>query len=603
MPDSTAQSDSAAESMPDKTSTEATPAELLAGNIRQMEKILGDISSVYKHQDTDPFHLGDASSAWFEAISKDPQKIFQAGFQYWQDAMKLYQQSALSLMGGSSEPVIAEAGGDRRFHHEAWQDQPVYNLIKQSYLLSSRWMRDLVSDVEGLDKQTAEKVSFFTERYLDSLSPTNFAATNPAVIEKTIESNGANLAKGLENMLADLKRGDGKLKISMTDKEAFELGENIATTPGKVIFRNRMLELLQYSPTTESVYTRPLLVIPPWINKYYVLDLQPKNSLIKWLVEQGHTVFVVSWVNPDASYNDTSFDDYVTEGIGACLDAIEQATGQKQINAIGYCIGGTLLATALAYFKVTGDQRITSATFLTTMLDFSEPGELGVFTDQKQVDKLDQEMQENGYLEGNSMAGTFNLLRANDLIWSFYINNYLLGNDPRPFDLLYWNSDSTRMPAKMHSWYLKKFYIENLLCQPGGVEVNEVPIDLGTIELPVCFVSAIEDHIAPWKSTYAGAHLFSGSVRFILGGSGHIAGVVNPPDRKKYGYRVTSKPPQDPDKWFQQAKVNEGSWWPEWQRWISRKAGKKVSPRIPGDGGLAVIEDAPGTYVRVHLGD
>jgi polyhydroxyalkanoate synthase len=332
------------------------------------------------------------------------------------------------------------------------------------------------------------------------------------------------------------------------------------------------------------------------------MDLQPKNSLIKWLVDQGHTVFVVSWINPDESYRDTGFEDYVIDGVGAALSAIEKATGQKKINAIGYCIGGALLATALAYYKATGDDRITSATLLTTMLDYSDPGELGVFVDQKQVDSLDLQMQDNGYLEGSSMATTFNMLRANDLIWSFYINNYLLGNDPRPFDLLYWNSDSTRMPAKMHSWYLQNFYVDNLLCQPGGISIDGVEIDLSTVDVPICFVSTIEDHIAPWKSTYAGAKLFSGPVQFILGGSGHIAGVVNPPSEKKYGYRVTNKPPANPEKWFTSAEQNEGSWWPEWQRWISRKAGKKVPARKPGDGKLKVIEDAPGSYVKVRLG-
>jgi len=588
---------------PETPTSEVDPSQMLANNIKQIEALLREISNGHTPLNHDPFNLSEACSAWFEVISKNPEKVFEAGLQYWQDAMKLYQQSALALMGaGNGDQVISEEKGDRRFKHEAWQDQPVYNLIKQSYLLTSRWARDLVTDVEGLDKQTAEKVAFFTERYLDSLSPTNFAHTNPAVIEKTIESNGENLVKGLKNMLGDLKKGNGSLQITMTDTEAFELGKNVATTPGKVVFRNRMLELLQYAPATDSVYSKPLLVIPPWINKYYVLDLQPKNSLIKWLVDQGHTVFVVSWVNPDESYRDTGFEDYINDGISAALEAIEKATGQKKVNAIGYCIGGALLATALAYFKANGDDRISSATLLTTMLDYSDPGELGVFVDQKQVDSLDVKMQENGYLEGSSMATTFNMLRANDLIWSFYINNYLLGNDPRPFDLLYWNSDSTRMPAKMHSWYLQSFYIDNLLCKPGGIEINGTKIDLSTIDIPVCFVSTVDDHIAPWKSTYAGAKLFSGPVRFILGGSGHIAGVVNPPSDKKYGYRVTNKPPADPEKWFDSAKQNEGSWWPEWQRWISRKAGKKIPSRVPGDRKLKVIEDAPGSYVKVRLG-
>jgi polyhydroxyalkanoate synthase len=585
----------------DKDPDELDSSVILNRNLQQMESLMNEIAKGVADHDHDPYNLSEASTAWFEAIAKNPQKLIDAGTDYWQNMMKLYHQNALALMGVDSEPVIAEQQGDRRFRHEAWQDQPVYNLIKQSYLLSSRWMRDIVTDVEHLDKQTADKVAFFTERYIDSLSPTNFAATNPAVIEKSIESNGENLARGLENMILDLQKGDGKLNIRMTDSEAFELGKNIATTPGKVVFRNRLLELIQYSPSTEKVYTRPLLVVPPWINKFYILDLQPKNSLVKWLVDQGHTVFVVSWVNPDASYQETTFDDYVLEGIGASLDAIEKATGESKINVIGYCIGGALLAASLAYYKAKGDDRIKSATFLTTMLDYSEPGELGVFVDDKQLEKLQGEMDESGYLDGSAMAGTFNLLRANDLIWSFYINNYLLGNDPRPFDLLYWNSDSTRMPARMHGWYLKNFYIENLLCKPGGIRINGVDIDLSTIEIPTCFVSTVDDHIAPWKSTYQGMLLVSGPTRFILGGSGHIAGIVNPPEPEKYGYRVTNKPPQDANGWFERAEVKDGSWWPEWQRWISRKAGKKISPRHPGDGKLEVIEDAPGSYVRVRF--
>ena len=585
-----------------RTTAETTdPQQILANNIKQMENILGDIVKNSSAADVDPYHLTEACTAWFKAISADPQKVFEAGLNYWQDAMRLYQQSAMTMMGVEHEPVISEEKGDRRFRHEAWQDQPVFNLIKQSYLLTSRWARDVVSDVEGLDEKTAEKVAFFTERYLDSLSPTNFAATNPAVIEKTIESNGGNLVQGLENMLDDLKKGNGQLQISMTDTEAFELGRNVATTPGQVVFRNRMFELLQYAPASETVFTRPLLIVPPWINKYYVLDLQPKNSLIKWLVDQGHTVFVISWINPDESYRDVGFDEYVLEGIGAAVDAIEQATGENKINAIGYCIGGALLATSLAYFKARGDERIGSATLLTTMLDYSDPGELGVFVDQRQVDSLDQKMQEKGYLEGSSMAGTFNMLRANDLIWSFYINNYLLGNDPRPFDLLYWNSDSTRMPARMHRWYLQNFYVDNLLKEPGGVEIDGVPIDLGEVDIPVCFVSTVDDHIAPWKSTYAGARLFSGQVKFILGGSGHIAGIVNPPADNKYGYRTTGRPPADPDKWFEKAAVQEGSWWPEWQRWISRRSGKRIPARKPGSGKLKVLGDAPGSYVKVRL--
>jgi polyhydroxyalkanoate synthase len=403
-------------------------------------------------------------------------------------------------------------------------------------------------------------------------------------------------------MIDDLERGDGKLAISMTDYKAFELGKNVATTPGKVVFENRMFQLIQYSPATEEVNKTPLLIVPPWINKFYILDLQQKNSLINWLVEQGHSVFVISWVNPDESYAEVGFDEYVTEGVLTAVDQIEQATGEKDINAIGYCIGGTLLGTTLAYMAVHNDKRIKSATFLTSMLDFSAPGDLGMFIDEEQLESLEQKMDRDGYLDGGSMSGTFNLLRANDLIWSFYINNYLLGNDPRPFDLLYWNSDSTRMPAKMHKWYLRNLYLHNNLVKPGKIVINDTPIDLGEIKTPAMFISTVDDHIAPWKSTWMGAQKLGGPVKFVLGGSGHIAGIVNPPEANKYGYRVTTtKLPKDAEAWAAKAKQHEGSWWPAWDKWVGKYASEKVAARTPGDHDLKVIEDAPGRYVKAKI--
>lgn len=577
----------------------------LKKNFKQVEEIMANFAKSYEHMDLDPFNLMKSSAEWYAALAKDPQKAINANLSFMQKSMELYQQSLTNMLGGTvaSDPVIQEDRSDRRFKHEGWADQPAFNAIKQSYLLTSKWLRDQVQGVEGLDEHTAEKVEFFTERYLDALSPTNFAATNPAVIEKVIETKGANLVHGLKNMLEDLEAGKGELRIRMTDTSAFELGENVATTPGKVVFQNRMFQLIQYTPATEKALKRPLLVIPPWINKYYIMDLQPKNSLLKWLVDQGHTVFVVSWVNPDASYADTEFADYVTEGVLEAVDAVERATGESDINMIGYCIGGSLLATSLAYMKAKGDTRVKSATFFTTMLDFSDPGELGVFIDEEQICGLEKKMGESGYLDGSQMAGTFNLMRANDLIWSFYINNYLLGNDPRPFDLLYWNSDSTRMPAKMHAWYLRNLYLENNLCKPGGVTIDGVAIDISKVDIPVCFVSAVEDHIAPWKSTYSGAKLFSGDVRFILGGSGHIAGIINPPIAGKYGYRVTDELPADPEAWAAETAVNEGSWWPEWDRWVKTFNSEEVAARNPGDRGMTIIENAPGSYVKRTLND
>ncbi len=477
----------------------------------------------------------------------------------------------------------------------------MFDFIKQSYLLSARYVQDVVTHVDGLDPKTAQKVDFYSRQFVDAMSPSNFLFTNPEVLRKTAESGGENLLKGLNNLLTDLERGKGQLRIKMTDTEAFKFGENIAITPGKVVYQNDLMQLIQYAPATDKVLKRPLLIGPPWINKFYILDLRPRNSFVRWAVSQGHTVFIISWVNPDEHLAEKSFGDYMTEGYLAALDAIEQATGEREVNAIGYCLGGTLLASTLAWMAAKGDDRIKSATFFVTMMDFHEAGELGVFIDEEQLKSLEDKMNQRGYLEGSEMATTFNMLRANDLIWSFVVNNYLLGNEPFPFDLLYWNSDSTRMPARMHSFYLRKMYQENLLAQPGGITLNGEAIDLGRIRTPSYFLSTREDHIAPWKSTYRGTQLLGGEKRFVLAASGHIAGVVNPPDSGKYNHWINTDLPPDAESWFQGATEMAGSWWPDWQRWITALDKTQVKARKPGDGKLKPIEDAPGSYVAVRL--
>ena len=589
------------------TSELESVAEEMKNNFNAAEELIKEFSETHKPEETDPHNLSDAYSKWFVEAVKNPEKIMQDSMNFWNKSLQLTQQVFSGAFTENDEvkqaPVITEDKGDRRFKHDDWTEKSAFSLIKQSYLLTSEYMRNSVSDVEGLDKKTSEKVKFFTERYLDSMSPTNFAATNPAVIEKVIETKGANLVHGLKNMLEDIEEGEGKLKIRMTDKSAFTLGENIATTPGTVVFQNKMFQLIQFTPTTDTVLKRPLLIVPPWINKYYILDLQEKNSLLKWLVDQGHTVFIISWINPDDSYRSVGFDDYVTEGVVTAVDAIEQATGESEINAVGYCIGGTLLSTSMAYMKAKNDNRVKSATFFTTMIDFEEPGELGVFIDEDQISGLERVMEEEGGLKGYKMGGSFNLLRANDLIWSFYVNNYLMGNDPRPFDLLYWNSDSTLMTPKMHSWYLRNLYKDNKLCKANVLSIKDTPIDISSIDIPVCFVSTEEDHIAPWMSTFSGAKLFSGDTRFILGGSGHIAGIINHPDANKYGYRVTDALPNDPQAWADEAEVNEGSWWSNWDSWVRTSASEKVPARLEGKGGLKAIEASPGTYVKCTVDD
>jgi polyhydroxyalkanoate synthase len=496
--------------------------------------------------------------------------------------------------------VIESDPKDKRFKDAAWQQNEIFDFIKQSYLLSARYINDVVTHVDGLPPKTAQKIDFYARQFVNALSPSNFVLTNPEVLRKTRESGGENLIKGLNNLLSDLENGRGNLRIKMTDTDAFKVGENIAVSAGQVIFQNQLIQLIQYSPTTDKVFTRPLVIFPPWINKFYILDLRPKNSLVRYLVSQGHTVFMVSWVNPDESLADQDFDDYMVNGVLAALGAIKKATGEDEVNAIGYCIGGTLLASTLGYMAEKKDERIKTATFLVTLTDFTDSGELGVFIDEEQLSALEEKMHRRGYLEGNEMATSFNMLRANDLIWSFVVNNYLLGNEPFPFDLLYWNSDATRMPPKMHSFYLRNMYQKNLLAQPCGISMKGVPVDLSKITVPKYFLSCREDHIAPWKSTYKGAKNFGGSTRFVLAASGHIAGVVNPPEGGKYNHYVNDFLPPDADEWFAGATEVSGSWWPDWQRWVTSFDKSQVPARNPGTGKLKAIEAAPGSYVTVQ---
>ena len=549
--------------------------------------------------DLDPLNIGAAFLEMTTRLMSEPVKLMQAHIDLWQDHMALWQNATRRMMGEEVEPVALPMDDDRRFRDEAWEENQLFDFIKQSYLLSARWMQSTVNQVEGLDDKTARKIDFYTRQFVDALAPSNFVMTNPEVLRATIETRGENLLKGLQNLLDDLDRGKGKLQIRMTDAEAFELGKNIAVTEGAVVYQNDLMQLLQYTPTTEKVQKKPLLIIPPWINKFYILDLREKNSFVKWLVDEGYTVFVVSWVNPDKELAGKSFEDYLLEGPLAAIDAIEKATGEKEVNALGYCLGGTLLACALALMAAKQDKRVKSGTFLTTMTDFSEPGELEVFIDEVQIQGLEKKMNERGYLEGHEMATTFNMLRANDLIWSFVVNNYLLGKDPFPFDLLYWNSDSTRMPAHMHSYYLRNMYQRNLLKEPGGLTLLGEPVDLGRIEAPIAMISTREDHIAPWQSTYALTQLAGGPAKFILAASGHIAGVVNPPAAGKYCYWTNAKTPKSPDSWLDGAAQHQGSWWPEWSKWLRRKSGPKVAARQPGDGELPVLEPAPGSFVAV----
>jgi polyhydroxyalkanoate synthase len=551
----------------------------------------------------DEMGIAKAFMDLYARMAADPARMTSLSMSMWTDYMKLWQSSWMKLFGMHPPPVAEPATGDSRFKDEDWSSNFVFDHIKQSYLIAARHIQQAVASVEGLPPESEKKVAFFTRQYVDALAPSNFLFTNPQVLRETVQSGGQNLVRGLNNLLKDLEKGGGQLRISMTDESAFKLGKNVATAPGKVVYQTPLMQLIQYQPTTQQVYKRPLLIIPPWINKYYILDLREKNSFIRWAVAQGHSVFVISWVNPDARLAQKGFEDYMREGALAALDAVEKVTGEREANVIGYCLGGTLLGATMGYLANKNQQRIASATFFVSMLDFSEPGELGVFIDEQSVASLEKKMNQRGYLEGSEMAGAFNMLRANDLVWSFVVNNYLLGKDPFPFDLLYWNADSTRMPARMHSFYLRNMYLKNLLGEPGGIELDGVPVDLSAAKVPAYFISTVEDHIAPWQTTYKGAKYLGGPVRFVLGGSGHIAGIVNPPAAKKYHYWTNDDLPATAEQWFSAAKQIPGSWWDDWQAWMEQQnAGQpKVPARVPGDRELKVLEDAPGSYAMLRI--
>jgi polyhydroxyalkanoate synthase len=564
---------------------------LLANFLKRQTEKLG-------REPLDPLNLMGAFSDLLRAMVVDPAPIVEAQFQLWRDYMSLWERTARRMLGGVSEPVVAPAPGDKRFKDKEWQENQIFDFIKQSYLLTANWLQNTVAKVETLEPRERHRIQFYTKQFADALAPTNFVLTNPEVLRATLQSNGENLVRGLDNLLEDLDRGAGQLAIRQTT-DVFKVGENIATTPGKVIFRNELIELLQYEPTTAEVYERPLVIFPPWINKFYILDLRPENSFIRWAVDRGYTVFVVSWVNPDRRLAKKGFEDYMRDGIFAAVDAVEKATGVSQPNAIGYCIGGTLLASTLAYMAATNDNRIHSATFFAAQTDFTEAGDLQVFIDDAQLESLEQLMgNSGGVLEGGKMATTFNMLRANDLIWSFVVNNYLLGRDPVPFDLLYWNSDTTRMPEATHLFYLREFYKNNALVK-GKMTFGNVKLNLSKVKIPIYLQSAKDDHIAPCRSVYKSTQLFKGPIRFIVAGSGHIAGVVNPPAAKKYQHWTNDKLPPTIEEWQEGAIEHKGSWWPDWDAWLSKLSGPKVPARKPGDHKLKPLGDAPGAYVKI----
>jgi len=538
--------------------------------------------------------LGHVAEHWLS----DPARTFEAQSKISGDMLELWSHTLRKMSGEETQPVRAPDPGDKRFADPEWTKNPVYDFLSQAYMITTDWANDLIARADTLEPFEREKAQFYLRQIAGAVSPSNFIATNPELLRTTLEQSGDNLVRGMQMLTEDIEAGHGQLKIRQSDASKFVLGRDMAATPGKVIYRNDLMELIQYAPSTETVFKRPLLICPPWINKFYVLDLNPEKSFIRWCVAQGLTVFVISWVNPDERQAAKSFEDYMREGILTALEQIEESTGEKQVSAIGYCVGGTLLAIAAAWMAATGDNRIDAITFLTTQVDFSDAGELKLFVDQVRIKAIEEKMKETGYLEGSKMATAFNMLRPNELIWNYVVNNYLKGKEPMPFDLLVWNSDSTRMPAANHSFYLRNCYLENNLTQ-GRLDFGGQRLDLKKVKIPVYHLAAKEDHIAPARSVYMGAAFFGGDVRYVLAGSGHIAGVVNPPGKPKYQYWSGPAVSGSFDEWLEKATETQGSWWNDWINWISAQEPERVPAREPGGGKLTPLCDAPGDYVRV----
>jgi polyhydroxyalkanoate synthase len=559
------------------------PRETAKGNFAEdMTDIVGTLGEVAQYWLSDPTRTAELQA-----------RLAQAYLDLWANAVK-------RLAGEAAAPVVAPDPRDKRFADPEWSSNLFFDFLKQAYLLATQWAEHLVSEAKDLDPHTKQKAAFYVRQIANAMSPSNFVLTNPELLRETFGSNAENLARGMRMLAEDIEAGGGDLKIRQSDASMFEVGRNLALTPGKVIFQNDLMQLIQYAPSTKTVLKRPVLIVPPWINKFYILDITPEKSFIKWCVDQGLTLFCISWVNPDARLATKSFEDYMREGPLAALDLIKRVTGESKVHTIGYCVGVTLLAVMLAYMAAKRDRRIVSATLCAAQVDFTHAGDLKVFVDEKQLASLERRMAERGYLEGKRMAIAFNVLRSNDLIWPYVINNYLKGQAPFPFDLLYWNSDATHMPAANHSFYLRHCYLDNTLSK-GEMEIAGTRVDLGKVKIPIYNLSTREDHIAPARSVLFGSSFFGGPVRFVLAGSGHIAGVVNPPSKNKYQYWTGPKPQGDDlEAWLAQAEEHPGSWWPDWLAWLKQHDPAEAKARRPGGGKLKPIEDAPGSYVKMR---
>ncbi|EON92805.1 polyhydroxyalkanoic acid synthase [Marinobacter lipolyticus SM19] len=566
---------------------------------QNLETWLGDTGIMDDAKLATMSEISDAYRAMAEDLLLHPLRFAGTELDLAKKHMALGYYTLARLSGKARNPVAEPESDDRRFQAEDWHKYLPFDVLHQAYLINSRAFLNWVGAMEVLPQTGRDQMLFYARQLTSALSPSNFPASNPEVLRITWERKGMNLVDGCRQLVEDVRQNPALFNVGMTDRSAFEVGRNLAMTPGKVIYQNELMQLIQYSPSTETVSQRPLLIVPPWINKFYILDLTAKKSFIQWLVNQGQTVFIISWRNPGPEHRDKGWEDYMQLGPLAAMDAVTEATGEDRMNVIGYCIGGTLLGSTLAWLKKKRHNPVVSATYLTTLLDFSDPGGIGVFINDHSVRGIERMLARKGYLDGRAMAFTFNLLRENELFWSFWTNNYLKGERPAAFDILYWNTDGTNLPAKMHSFYLREMYLNNRLVQPDALTLAGESINLSEIDVPSYFLSARQDHIAKWKATYKGALAHGGDVQFVLSGSGHIAGVINPPYKEKYGYWTNNNLVADADEWFSGSEQSPGSWWPHWLEWIARFSGQQVPARIPGDGKLPVIEDAPGSYVRV----
>ena len=554
-------------------------------------------------KDKPPTELGEVIktlSAVAEYWLSDKARTTELQIKIGKAYLDLWGSSMRRLVGEQAPPAIEPAPRDKRFNDPEWKSNQFFDFVKQVYLLSTQWAQDLVHNAEGLDPHTRKKAEFYVQQITNALAPSNFVLTNPEILRETLASNGDNLVRGMKMLAEDIEAGHGSLRIRQSDPTNLAVGVNMATTPGKVIFQNELMQLIQYQPATENVLRTPLLIVPPWINKFYILDLKPEKSFIKWCVDQGITVFVISWVNPDKSLGAKTFDDYMKEGPLAAMDAIEQATGELKVHTMGYCVGGTLLASTLAWLAEKRRVRVTSATFLAAQVDFSHAGDLLVFVDEGQISALERDMEATGVLEGSKMAMAFNMLRSNDLIWSYVVSNYLKGQPPSAFDLLHWNSDATRMPAANHSYYLRNCYLENRL-STGSMVLDNTLLDLTKVKVPIYNLATREDHIAPADSVLYGSQFFGGPVKYVLSGSGHIAGVINPPASGKYQFWTNDNIKDITlTDWLKGAQEHKGSWWPDWREWLEGIGAEEVPARAVGTDAMPALEDAPGSYVRVR---